>query len=123
MRDTGGVGEGTASGVYKSSSMIGGSLGVAAGTAIFQTTVRRDVASDLESLGIAPDKAGEILDVITGSRTIQSITDIDLGQATEIVHRAFNLGLAHAMWPSILTAALGIVVAVLLLRGETGERE
>jgi len=123
MRDTGGVGEGTASGVYKASSMIGGSLGVAAGTAIFQTTVRRDVASELDALGIPAARAGEILDVITGSRTIESLTDVDLGQATEVIHRAFNLGLAHAMWPLILTAALGIVVALLLLKGRMPEEE
>ena len=123
MRDTGGVGEGTASGVFKASSMIGGSLGVAAGTAVFQLTVRRDLSSELDRLGIPADKAGELLDVITGSRTIQSLTDLDLGQATDIVHSAFNLGLAHAMWPSILTAALGVVIALLLLKGRIPDEE
>jgi EmrB/QacA subfamily drug resistance transporter len=110
------AGEGVASGVYKTSSMIGGSLGVAASTAIFQTSARNELELLLASAN--PDKAmiDQFLDVMTGSVSIDSVKDIPGIDAQQVVTQAFDVAVAHALWPSILCGAFGVVIAVVLLR-------
>jgi EmrB/QacA subfamily drug resistance transporter len=118
VEDPDGAGEGVASGVYKASSMIGGSLGVALGTAIFQTRARYELE---RLLGIDDpfDKTiGAFLDVLTGSARIGDI-DVPGGvDASAVVTKAFDVAIAYAMLPMVLFAIIGIGVAF-LMRGRS----
>jgi EmrB/QacA subfamily drug resistance transporter len=116
VEDAADAGEGVASGVYKASSMIGGSLGVAASTAIFQSSATDELQLLLASAN--PDQAtiDQYLNVLTGSVSVDSLPTIQGVDSQAVVTQAFDAAIAHAMWPSILCGVVGIVVSVLLMR-------
>ncbi len=119
VEDPDGAGEGVASGVYKASSMIGGSLGVALGTAIFQTRARYELEKLLDVNDPTDGRIGQFLDVLTGSARLTDI-DVPVGiDASATVTKAFDVAVAYAMVPSVIVAVIGVGVAVLLLRGKT----
>ena len=118
VEDPDGAGEGVASGVYKASSMIGGSLGVALGTAIFQTRARVELEHLLQPYDPSYKQLGEYLDVLTGSAKAADIIPAAGMDVTATVTRAFDVAVAYAMVPSVITAVIGVGVAVLLLRGK-----
>ncbi|MGI9116416.1 MAG: MFS transporter [Gaiellales bacterium] len=117
VEDPDGAGEGVASGVYKASSMIGGSLGVALATAIFQTRARVELTHLLEKHDPSFKQLGEFLDVLTGSARAADIVPAAGEHVDAIVTKAFDVAVAYAMIPSVVTAVIGVGVAVLLLRG------
>ena len=117
VEDPDGAGEGVASGVYKASSMIGGSLGVALGTAIFQTRARVELEHLLQPYDPSYKQLGEYLDVLTGSAKAADIIPAAGMDVTATVTKAFDVAVAYAMVPSVITAVIGVGVAVLLLRG------
>ena len=121
VEDPDGAGEGVASGVYKASSMIGGSLGVALGTAIFQTRARVELEHLLQPYDPTYKQLGEYLDVLTGSAKAADIIPAAGMDVTATVTRAFDVAVAYAMVPSVITAVIGVGVAVLLLRGKAPE--
>jgi EmrB/QacA subfamily drug resistance transporter len=118
VEDPDGAGEGVASGVYKASSMIGGSLGVALGTAIFQTRARLELERMLQPFDPTYKQLGEYLDVLTGSAKADDIIPAAGMDVTATVTRAFDVAVAYAMVPSVISAVIGVGVAVLLLRGK-----
>jgi hypothetical protein len=118
VEDPDGAGEGVASGVYKASSMIGGSLGVALGTAIFQTRARVEVEHLLQQYDPSLKQLGQFLDVLTGSAKASDIIPMGGMDVSKMVTQAFDVAVAYAMVPSVITAVLGVGVAVLLLRGK-----
>jgi EmrB/QacA subfamily drug resistance transporter len=118
VEDPDGAGEGVASGVYKASSMIGGSLGVALGTAIFQTRARLELERMLQPYNPTFQQLSEYLDVLTGSAKAADIIPAAGMDVTATVTRAFDVAVAYAMVPSVISAVIGVGVAVLLLRGK-----
>ena len=118
VEDPDGAGEGVASGVYKASSMIGGSLGVAMGTAIFQTRARVELGQLLQPYDPSMRQLGEYLDVLTGSAKAADIVPAAGMDVMATVTKAFDTAVAYAMIPSLVTAVIGVGVAVVLLRGK-----
>ena len=118
VEDPDGAGEGVASGVYKASSMIGGSLGVALGTAIFQTRARLELERMLQPYDPTFKQLSEYLDVLTGSAKAADIIPAAGMDVTATVTRAFDVAVAYAMVPSVISAVIGVGVAVLLPRGK-----
>jgi len=120
VEDPGEAGEGVASGVFKAASMIGGSLGVAVGTAVFQNSAR----SDLQGLLPSPstETLDKILSALTGGVRIDDIASLVPGDAQQLVTDVFDKAVGVAMWPSIAVSLVGIVVAIVLLRGRTPAR-
>ena len=118
VEDPDGAGEGVASGVYKASSMIGGSLGVAMGPAIFQTRARVELGQLLQPYDPSMRQLGEYLDVLTGSAKAADIVPAAGMDVMATVTKAFDTAVAYAMIPSLVTAVIGVGVAVVLLRGK-----
>ncbi len=116
VEDPDGAGEGVASGVYKASSMIGGALGVAAASAIFQSRARFELNSLLAPYKPSSETLGRYLDVMTGSVNVTDIIPAAGEDVMATVTKAFDVALAYAMLPSVLVAVLGAGLAVLLLR-------
>jgi hypothetical protein len=110
---TSGAGEGVASGVFKATSMIGGSIGVALATAVFQSRASSKLAAEIDA---SPDTfAGRtetsLLDVITGSQTPVGLPDL-VKKATD---GAFEVAAGDAMFVGVLAAVIGLVLALALL--------
>ncbi len=122
LEDVGAAGEGVASGVFKAASMIGGSFGVAASTAVFQTAAGDRLRSLLSAVTLDDAAVGRFLDVMTGSVPVDSLTDIS-AEPQSIVTQAFDAAVARAMWPSIVFALIGAGVAWFLLRDRSARRE
>jgi hypothetical protein len=127
--DSAGVGEGTASGAFKATSMIGGSLGVAAATAVFQSK-----AGSIFNTDIATGKAGfipssyhvdtktdikHLLDFMTGS--FRPVTEGALfDQVKALTDAAFQVAAGNAMWVAAAAGIIGTITTLVLLRGSNG---
>ncbi|MFM7553142.1 MAG: MFS transporter [Actinomycetota bacterium] len=118
VEDPDGAGEGVASGVYKASSMIGGSLGVALGTAIFQTRARYELERLLAIDDPFDERIGRFLDVLTGGVKVGDLVVPAGVDAQAVVTKAFDVAVAYAMLPMVLFAVIGVGVAF-LLRGRS----
>jgi len=116
VEDPGDAGEGVVSGVFKASSMIGGSLGVAVGTAVFQTSAR----SQLETMLNSPpaETLSKVLDVLTGGLRLDDIASLIPGDARKLITDVFDAAVGQAMWPTIAVSLIGVIVAIVLLRGK-----
>ncbi|MCB0914903.1 MAG: MFS transporter [Actinobacteria bacterium] len=115
VEDPGPAGEGAVSGVFKAASMVGSSLAVAVGTAVFQSDVRRQLE---DVLGTPPTELhGQVLDVLTGGLGLGEIADQIPGDARQVVTDVFDAAVGLAMWPTIVMALVGIAAAIVLLRG------
>ena len=115
VENPGDAGEGVASGVFKAASMIGGSLGVAVGTAIFQSSARSDLQGLLPTP--SPETVDKILSALTGGISVDDIASLVPGDAGQLITDVFDSAVGVAMWPSIAVSLLGVVVAIVLLRG------
>jgi len=110
-----GAGEGVASGVYKASSMIGGSIGVAASVTIFQSSARSHFQDVLGAAHATGDQLGQMLSVLTGALR-PAVLDGLLGARTqEVVEDTFRAAVGNAMWLLVAAAAVGILTSWLLL--------
>ncbi len=114
VEDPGDAGEGVASGIFKAASMIGGSLGVAVATAVFQTDARSQVTSLLNSP--TSDTMEKVISTLTGGLSVKEITSLVPGDAQDFINQVFEQAVARAMWPSIAMSLIGVVVAMVLLR-------
>jgi len=118
----GDAGEGVASGIYKASSMIGGSLGVAACTAVFQAASRSDLTGLIATVKppISPTEAQFelFLGALTGGPGLEELQQA-YPQVQQGIISVFDSAVGSAMWPSIIAAAIGAALALLLLRGVT----
>ncbi|MFM9134966.1 MAG: MFS transporter [bacterium] len=114
VEDPGDAGEGVASGIFKASSMIGGSLGVAVATAVFQTDARSQVSSLLQSP--AADTMDKVISTLTGGLSVSDLATVVPGDAQALVDQVFEHAVGRAMWPSIAASVVGVVIALVLLR-------
>ena len=116
VENPGDAGEGVVSGVFKAASMIGGSLGVAVGTAVFQSSAR----SQLESILTNPpaETLAKVLDVLTGGRKLEDVASLIPGDGGQVITEVFDTAVGLAMWPTIAVSLIGVIVAIVLLRGK-----
>jgi EmrB/QacA subfamily drug resistance transporter len=116
VENPGDAGEGVVSGVFKAASMIGGSLGVAVGTAVFQSSAR----SQLESILTNPpsETLAKVLDVLTGGRKLEDVASLIPGDGGRVITEVFDTAVGLAMWPTIILSLVGVIVAIVLLRGK-----
>ena len=116
VENPGDAGEGVVSGVFKAASMIGGSLGVAVGTAVFQSSAR----SQLESILTNPpaETLAKVLDVLTGGRKLEDVASLIPGDGGQVITEVFDTAVGLAMWPTIILSLIGVIVAIVLLRGK-----
>jgi hypothetical protein len=108
-----------ASGVYKASSMIGGSIGVALATAVFQGVASSRLADDIAtspSVFAGQTETG-LLDVLTGSKSAAGLSS----QVMDAVDSAFEAAAGEAMFVGAAAALVGLLLALVLLRGRGGE--
>jgi len=112
--DAGDAGEGVASGVYKASSMIGGSLGVASLTAVFQHSSE----SKLRELvaGAGPRLLADMKDVLTGAKSVTELSLPSGIRARETIDAIFDYALANAMWVAAAISIVGAVACFFLMR-------
>lgn len=108
-----GTGEGVASGVYKATSMIGGSIGVALATAVFQSVASSNLG---DRISASPDVfTGQtetgLLDVLTGSGDATGLSPAVI----DAVDRAFEAAAGDAMYVGAAAALIGLVLALTLL--------
>lgn len=115
VEDPGEAGEGVVSGVFKAASMIGGSLGVAISTAVFQSSAR----SQLESLLSSPtaETLTKVMSALSGGISVNDIAQLVPGDAQQLISDVFDKAVGLAMWPAIIASLIGVVVAIILLRG------
>jgi predicted MFS family arabinose efflux permease len=116
VEDPGSAGEGVVSGVFKASSMIGGSLGVAVGTAVFQTDARDQIIERVS--GATTETVDKVLAVLTGGLQLEDVASLLPGDAGQIITDVFDAAVGIAMWPTIAVSLIGVVVAIVLLRGK-----
>lgn len=111
---------GTAAGVFKMSSMVGGALGVAVLTALARGFGARDSTDALEGAGLTPDEVGRAQDALVGSTSFQdALASLPAGlrdAVTEGVRVAFTAGVAGAMVATAVLSVLATVLVALLWR-------
>ena len=112
--DAGDAGEGVASGVYKASSMIGGSLGVAALTAVFQHSSDAKVR-DLVA-GARPELLAKMKDVLTGAKSISELNLPGGIAVQDAVNTVFDYALGNAMWVAAAISLAGAVACFFMMR-------
>jgi hypothetical protein len=103
------------SGVFKAASMIGGSLGVAVGTAVFQSSARDQLQSILSDP--PAETLAKVLDVLTGGRQLRDVAALIPGDGQKVITDVFDSAVGMAMWPTIAVSLIGVIVAIVLLRG------
>ncbi|HKE74050.1 MAG TPA: MFS transporter [Acidimicrobiales bacterium] len=101
---------GTAAGVFKMSSMVGGALGVAVLTAFARAFTRSDAGDALRAAGLSSSQITQAHDALVGSSSFQeAIASLprDLGRSvTNAVIDAFSSGVAQSM---VVTGVVAVV--------------
>ena len=123
VEDPGDAGEGVVSGVFKAASMIGGSLGVAVGTAVFQSDARNKLGEVLSGANPSPELISKILSVLTGGTRLEDVAGDIPGNAPQLITEVFDAAVGAAMWPSIALSVVGVIIAAVLLRGRSPVHE
>jgi hypothetical protein len=117
-----GTGEGAASGVYKATSMIGGSIGVALATAVFQSVASSSLGDQIAASPgtFAGQDETSLLSVLTGSGSAAGLSPA----VTDAVNRAFEAAAGDAMYVGAAAALIGLALALTLLgRGRGAESQ
>jgi EmrB/QacA subfamily drug resistance transporter len=111
---------GLGSGVLSMSRMVGGTFGVAAIGALFQHLARSDLSDRLAGTGISSAQQDQIVQNLGAGSQASSMPP----QAVSAAHDAFIHALSNGMWLSCGVAALGAVLAFLLIEPRAaGSRE
>ena len=108
---------GVASGVLSMFRMVGGTFGVAALGALFQSQAKDRLATTLGGEnGLSAAQRTDFAHQLTGG--VPSLDGVSAAKADRLVsagHDAFVYGLSHAMTLSVAIAAVGVIVAFLML--------
>ena len=59
-----------------------------------------------------------MLDVLTGGLALDDVASLIPGDARQVITNVFDAAVGVAMWPTIAVSLIGIVVAIVLLRGK-----
>lgn len=106
---------GTAAGVFKMSSMVGGALGVAVLSAFARGFTVADTSNEFRAAGMSSDDIAQADQALVNSSSFTQAIDSLPTSLQDVVTRAaidaFSTGLAHTM---IVTAVLALAVTVLV---------
>lgn len=109
---------GVASGVLSMFRMIGGTFGVALLGALFQNQAKARLNETLADSGLAPDQRAELARQLTGGvPDVEGVPPDQVARLTAAAHDAFVYGLTHAMALSVGVAIIGVIVALVMIRG------
>jgi len=117
---------GIASGVLSMFRMIGGTFGVAALGALFQSEAKDRLAETLAGSGLDAAQRSAIAHQLTGGApTVEGASRAEIAKLTAAGHDAFVYGLTHAMILSVAVSLAGVLIAFLLIRqhGESLDEE
>jgi EmrB/QacA subfamily drug resistance transporter len=109
---------GVASGILSMSRMVGGTFGVAALGALFQHLARNDIASSLAGTGVTHAQQERLVEGLGMSTDGGSLPPA----AAEAAHNAFIHALSNGMWLSAGVAALGVLLAFVLIEPKLATR-
>jgi EmrB/QacA subfamily drug resistance transporter len=109
---------GLGSGVLSMSRMVGGTFGVAAIGALFQHLARSDLADSLAGTNISSAQQEQIVQNLGAGSQNGSLPP----EALNAAHDAFIHALSNGMWLSAGVAALGAVIALVLIQPKVTER-
>jgi EmrB/QacA subfamily drug resistance transporter len=114
---------GVASGILSMNRMLGGTFGVAAIGALFQHLASHRLADSLRGTGITAAQRDEIVHNLgSGSKgTLAGVDPHTAAQVSRASKEAFIHALSSGMWLSASVAALGAVVAFVLISSKRGE--
>lgn len=108
---------GIASGVLSMFRMIGGTLGVAALGALFQSEAKDRMAETLAGSGLTAAQQSSFAHQLTGGAPhLAGVPPAKAEQLARAGHDAFIYGLTHAMLLSVAVALAGVVIAFLMIR-------
>jgi hypothetical protein len=105
---------GVGSGILSMSRMVGGTFGVAALGALFQHIARSDIAHSLAGTGVGAAQQERLVASLGTASDGSNLPPV----AADAAHNAFIHALASGMWLSAGVAALGAVLAFLLIGGK-----
>lgn len=110
---------GVASGVLSMFRMIGGTFGVAALGALFQNQAQVKLGQSLSGAAglTAPQRADFAHQLTGGAPQLDGVSQAQAAKLTAAGHEAFVYGLSHAMVLSVGIAVIGVLVALVLIRG------
>jgi hypothetical protein len=94
-------------------SMIGGSLGVAISTAVFQNVAVKTFDEPANSAALSGTPQSKLLDVLVGSQPTSTLSE----SALQIVYDAFDNGGGAAMIFCAIVCVIGALLAYFLLKG------
>lgn len=115
---------GVASGVLSMFRMIGGTFGVAALGALFQSEAKDRMAETLAGSGLTAAQQSSFAHQLTGGAPHLSGIPKELAvKLTQAGHDAFVYGLTHAMVLSVAVALAGVAIAFLMIRGHGSSLE
>ena len=116
---------GLASGLLSMSRMVGGTFGVAVLGVIFQSQGHSSLASSLSGLSLPPGQIDSITEQLGSGglqQTIDGLPADQAGQVADAAREAFISSLSTAIGISAVVAAVGGVLALLLLRAKAGQK-
>lgn len=112
---------GAASAVFKSSSMLGASFGVAASVALFQQLAGDRLRDGLDSAAIdlSGSRFGDLLTLLSQAgpprRALEGLPERVSDQVIGIMHATFAYAMSRTMWLSVAVCAVAAVIALWLI--------
>jgi hypothetical protein len=111
---------GVASGVLSMSRMVGGTFGVAAVGALFQSTSDSRLASRLGDLPLSSQQQAWFTDNLGSGNMSSHLAQLDpttAGKVDHVLTETFVNALSTSLKLSTAVAAAGVVIALVMLRG------
>jgi EmrB/QacA subfamily drug resistance transporter len=116
---------GGASGILSMSRMVGGTFGVAAIGALFQSLARDRLSEDLAPLGLSAARHEQIAAGMGSGEAreaLQSLSPAQADAATAAIRDSFVHGLSGSLKLSAAVAAAGVALTLLLVERHSGHR-
>ncbi|MCB0827955.1 MAG: MFS transporter [Solirubrobacterales bacterium] len=115
---------GVASGVLSMFRMVGGTFGIAALGALFQGQAKSRLDQTFSGAGLTGAERSDFAHQLTGGAPhVDGLSAAQAAKVTAAGQDAFVYGLSHAMVLSLSVAILGVLVALLMIRGHGKSHE
>jgi EmrB/QacA subfamily drug resistance transporter len=115
---------GVASGVLSMFRMVGGTFGIAALGALFQAQAKSRLNETFSGAGLTGTERSDFAHQLTGgSPQVDGLSAAQAAKVTAAGQDAFVYGLSHAMVLSLSVAIIGVLVALLMIRGHGKSHE
>ncbi len=115
---------GVASGVLSMFRMVGGTFGIAALGALFQAQAKSRLNETFSGAGLTGTERTDFAHQLTGGAPqVDGLSAAQAAKVTAAGQDAFVYGLSHAMVLSLSVAIIGVLVALLMIRGHGKSHE